>query len=111
MASVCIEEGTHKRFPEDLQTSVDVSHRGGQTNVMCLGDLNHFQVHPGSDFTCVPYFRSVPQSQSRAESLFEGAPHNHPHNTIRSAQFTEVLPITFGLQHMWSPSEAELMYM
>lgn len=45
----------------------------GQTNVVCLGDLNHFQVHPDSDFTCGPYFRSLPQSQTRAQSLSEGA--------------------------------------
>lgn len=78
---------------------------------MCLGDLNHFQVHPGSNFTCVPYFRSLPQSQSRAESLSEGAQHNHPHNTIRSAQFTEVLPITSGLEHMCAPSQGVAVYM
>lgn len=73
MANVCIEEEFHKRLPKDLQTLADVSDWGGQTNVVCLGDLNHFQVHPGSDFTCVPYFRSLPQSQSRAQSLCEGA--------------------------------------
>lgn len=114
MANVCIAEESHKRLPKDLQTLVDLSHQckgvGGQTNVVCLGDLNHFQVHPGSDFTCVPYFRSLPQSQSRAVSLSEGAQHNHPHNKIRSAQFTEVLPITSGLEHMCAPSQAAPIY-
>lgn len=70
---VYIKEKSHKRLPKDLQTLVDVSQRGGQINVVCLGDLNHFQVHPGSDFTCVPYFRSLPQSQSRAQSLSVGS--------------------------------------
>lgn len=71
--NVCIEEESHKRLPEDLQTSVDASHRGQPTNVVRLGDLNHFQVHPGSDFTGAPYFRSPPQSQSGPQSLSEGA--------------------------------------
>lgn len=108
MAHVCNEEEYHKRLPRDFQTLVE---EGGQTNVVCRGDLNHFQVHPGSDFTCVPYFRSLPQSQSRAQSLSEGAQHNHPHNTIRSARFTEVLPITSGLEHMCAPSQAAPVYM
>lgn len=84
-----------------------------QTNVVCLGDLNHFQVHRDSDFTCVPYFRSLPQSQSRAQSLSEGASHNHPHNTKRSAQFTEVievLSIISGLEHMSAPSQGVHIY-
>lgn len=73
MSDVCIEDESHKRLPKDLPTLVDGSHRGQSTNVVRLGDLNHFQVHPGSDFTCAPYFRSLPQSQSRAQSLSEGA--------------------------------------
>lgn len=73
MSNVCIEDDFHKRLPKDLPTLVDESHRGHSTNVVRLGDLNHFQVHPGSDFTCAPYFRSLPQSQSRAQSLSEGA--------------------------------------
>lgn len=80
----------------------------------CLGDLNHFQVHRDSDFTCVPYFRSLPQSQSRAQSLSEGASHNHPHNTKRSAQFTEVievLSIISGLEPMSAPSQGVHIYM
>ena len=70
--------------------------QGGDVKQMwcCLGDLNHFQVHPSSDFTCTPYFRSLPESQSRAQSLSLGAEHNHPHNTIRSAQFTGVVSIS-----------------
>lgn len=98
LSSVCIGDESHNRLPEDLPTLFDESHRGQSTNVVRLGDLNHFQVHPGSDFTCAPYFRSLPQSQSRAESLSEGAQHNHPHNTIRSAQFAKVLSITSGLR-------------
>lgn len=73
MSNVCIEDEFHKRLPKDLPTLVDESHWGQSTNVVRLGDLNHFQVHPGSDFTCAPYFRSLPQSQSRAQSLSEGA--------------------------------------
>lgn len=73
MSSVCIEDKSHNRLPKDLPTLFDESHRGQTTNVVHLGDLNHFQVHPGSDFTCAPYFRSLPQSQSRAQSLSEGA--------------------------------------
>lgn len=73
MSNVCIEDKSHKRIPKDLPTLVDGRHQGQSTNVVRLGDLNHFQVHPGSDFTCAPYFRSLPQSQSRAQSLSEGA--------------------------------------
>lgn len=37
---------------------------GGQANAVRLPDLNHFQVHLGSDFTCVALFQ-VTASKSK----------------------------------------------
>jgi len=93
---VCISEESHKRLLEDLQPPGRCGWWVLWGWRACLADLNHFQVHPSSDFTCSPYLRSLPQSQSRALSLSLGAEHNHPHNTIRLAQFAEVVSISSG---------------
>lgn len=67
--------------------------------MVCLGDLNHTQVQTDSGFTCGPYFRSLPQSQRRAQSLSPAGEPNHPHNEMSS-----VLTMHSSVVHLPGPN-------